>query len=444
MSYTRKLLARQSATGRPVRIGLVGAGQMGSGFIAQIVRQQGVAISAVADIALDRAVSALAAAGVHDTVRDGDLSGAVDEGRCVVVDDAHALARLPVDIVIECSGVPEVAAQVALGAILAGKHVALMTVEADVTVGLLLARLAERSGVIYTVCRGDEPVECLKLVEYVRDIGLEVVMAGKGKNNPLRRDATPDALAEEAASKGMNPKMLCSFVDGTKTMIEMAALANAADLELTQRSMIGPETTVSALQDVFVPAEAGGVLDRSGVVDYATGDVAPGVFVIGRADDHVVRDELRYLKLGDGPYFAFYRPYHLASIEAILSIGEIMTDGQPSLAPVAWNADVSAIAKRDLSAGDRIDGIGGRDVYGDAVPAREAREKRELPIGLAASGRLVRDVPRGAAVTYDDVELEDSRTIVLLRKLQDALLASGALSVDVFAAVLRNGKDGSR
>jgi predicted homoserine dehydrogenase-like protein len=302
-----------------------------------------------------------------------------------------------------------------------------MTVEADVTVGLLLARIAAQTGNIYTVCRGDEPVEALKLVEYVRDIGLEVSCAGKGKNNPLDRSATPASLTDEANSKGMNPRMLCSFVDGTKTMIEMTALSNATGLPLSKRTMHGPASTVPTLKDTFVPVEDGGILETSGVIDYATGPVAPGVFVVAKATDPVVAEELRYLKLGEGPYFTFYRPYHLASIEAVLSIGEVMIDRQASLAPVVWESDVSAMAKKDLKAGEKIDGIGGDHVYGDAVSAETARLSRELPIGLASAATLVRDVAQGHAVTYDDVSLDDTKTIVILRKLQDALVASGQL-----------------
>jgi len=439
MGYTNKLLARQREVGRPVRIGLVGAGQMGSGFIAQIARQKGVDITAVADIAIDHAVSALANAGITDVDQSADLetlAATIEAGGHVVVNDALALPRLPIDMVIECSGVPEIAAKVALASLLGGKDVALMTVEADVTVGLLLARIAAQTGNIYTVCRGDEPVECLKLVEYVEDIGLDVVLAGKGKNNPLNQTATPSSLEAEAKIKGMNPRMLCSFVDGTKTMIEMAALANAADLELTKRSMHGPAATVPTLQDIFKPIEDGGILDRSGVVDYATGPVAPGVFVVAKATDPVVHEELSYLKLGEGPYFAFYRPYHLASVEAVLSIGEVMIDRQPSLAPVVWNADVSAMAKRDLKAGEKIDGIGGEHVYGEAVPAAEAKAGRELPIGLASAGTLIRDVAQGKTITYDDVQLDETKTIVILRKLQDALLADGQLQVPALAALL--------
>lgn len=424
MGYTSKLLAREAELGRPVRVGLVGAGQMGSGFVAQIARQKGVDISVVADIATERATAAFENAGITDAVVSdvaAETARLVEAGGHVAVADAFCLPELPVDLVLECSGVPEVATRIALACLLAGKNVALMTVEADVTVGLVLAKIAQQTGAIYSVCRGDEPVECLKLIEYAEDIGLEVTMAGKGKNNPLDHDATPDTLAEEASSKHMNPKMLCSFVDGTKTMIEMTALANAADLELTQRSMLGPAATVPTLAEIFRPESEGGILDRHGVVDYATGPVAPGVFVIVQTPNQVVAEELKYLKLGPGPYFALYRPYHLASIEACLTIGEIVIDGQPSLAPVAWNADVVATAKKDLAPGDVIDGIGGYTIYADATPAAEARANNELPIGLAAGATVVRPVAKGAALTYDDVELDDKQVIVALRKIQDSL-----------------------
>src|SRR5690606_30892319 len=222
MGYSARLVSREAETGKPIRVGVVGAGQMGRGLIAQIQNTRGMAVSVVADIEEQRAIDALQAAGATEIVSSGtveELSAAIIAGKSVVVNNGTKIPDLPVDIVLEVSGVPDVAAEVALESLLKGKHVALMTVEADVTVGWILAQIAESGNAIYTVCRGDEPVEALKLVEYAEDIGLEVIVAGKGKNNPLRQDATPESLAEEAASKGMNPKMLCSFVDGTKTMV---------------------------------------------------------------------------------------------------------------------------------------------------------------------------------------------------------------------------------
>jgi predicted homoserine dehydrogenase-like protein len=422
MSYVDRLRARERELGRPVRVGLVGAGQMGLGFVVQASRIAGMEVVAIADIAPDRGVAAFAQAGRDDVVRTGELAAVVEAGGVVVVDDATTLTRLPLDVLVDASGVPEVGARVAFAGLLAGKDIAMLNVECDVTVGLLLATLADRLGRVYTVCRGDEPVECKSLVDYVRDIGFEVVCAGKGKNNPLDPTATPASVAETAEAKGMNPHMLASFVDGSKTMIEMAALANGADLKVPSRGMTGPHCTVDALAETFRPAADGGVLPESGVVDYCTGPVAPGVFVIGRSDHPVVVTEMAYLSAGKGPYYAFYRPYHLASIEAPLSVAEAVLDRRPSLAPTTWNAEVITVAKRDLVAGEVVDGIGGETVYGVTDSAENARTGGHVPLGLVSGARVLRDVPAGTALTAADVAVDETTTIATLRRLQDNLL----------------------
>jgi predicted homoserine dehydrogenase-like protein len=425
MAYRERLLDRQSGTGRPVRVGLVGAGQMGRGFVAQVRRIAGMEVVAVADLDLARATGALQSAGVEHVGTGDDhdkLSSLVADGGTVAVTDPALLTALPVDMVIDATGVPEIGAQVALRSLLAGKHVGLLNVETDVTVGWLLNRLAERAGVVYTLCRGDEPAEALKLVEFARDLAFEVVCAGKGKNNPLRPHDTPSALADEARRKKMNPKMLASFVDGSKAMIEMAALANAADLGVSRRGLSAHETTVPRLHDVFKPVADGGILDRSGVVDFATGPVAPGVFVVARTDDPTVVDQMDYLSMGAGPYYSFYRPYHLASIEAPLSIPAAVLDGAADIAPRVWRAEVAAGTKRPLRAGEIVDGIGGEHVYGMIDDAATARAERLVPLGLLAGARLTRDVAADHLLTYDDVEIDTSTTIAQLRALQDRLL----------------------
>src|ERR687890_2027501 len=367
MAYRERLLDRQSTTGQPVKVGLVGAGQMGRGFVAQVRRIAGMEVVAVADLDVQRATGALKAAGVENVTTGDDfdrLSGAIAEGGTVALNDPTLLTALPVDMVIDATGVPEIGAQIALRAILAGKHVGLLNVETDITVGWLLSRMAAQSGAVYTLCRGDEPAEALKLVEFARDLAFDVVCAGKGKNNPMRPHATPTMLTDEANRKKMNPKMLASFVDGSKAMIEMAALANAADLGVAKRGMSAHKTTVPELHNVFNPSADGGILDRSGVVDFATGPVAPGVFVVARSDEPTVIEEMDYLGMGSGPYYSFYRPYHLASIEAPLSIPAAVLDGRSDIQPTAWRAEVAAGTKRAVKAGERIDGIGGEYVYG--------------------------------------------------------------------------------
>jgi predicted homoserine dehydrogenase-like protein len=434
MAYRERLLDRQSSTGRPVRVGLVGAGQMGRGFVAQVRRIAGMEVVAVADLDLQRATGALQSAGIANVTTGDDyhkLSSAVVDGGTVATTDPTLLTALPVDMVIDATGVPEIGAQIALRSLLAGRHVGLLNVETDITVGWLLSRIAANSGAVYTLCRGDEPAESLKLVEFARDLAFDVVCAGKGKNNPMRPHDTPADLAAEAASKKMNPKMLCSFVDGSKAMIEMAALANAADLGVSKRGMSGYKTTVPELHEVFKPASDGGILDRSGVVDFATGPVAPGVFVIARSDEPTVVEEMDYLGMGSGPYYSFYRPYHLASIEAPLSIPPAVLDGFSDIQPRAWRAEVAAGTKRPLKAGEVIDGIGGECVYGMIDSAETAREERLVPLGLLAGARVTRDVDVDHLLTYDDVEIDTSTTISQLRALQDRLLEGHPVAASI-------------
>jgi predicted homoserine dehydrogenase-like protein len=440
MGYTERLRERERTIGRPVRVGLVGAGQMGRGFVAQVHRIPGMEAVAVADIDLQRATGALQAVG-HDKIATGDdldqLSGVIEDGGTVAVTDPELLTALPVDMVIDATGVPDIGAQIALRCLLSGRHVGLLNVETDVTVGWLLANLANRSGAVYTLCRGDEPAEALKLVEYARDLAFEVVCAGKGKNNPLRPHATPTELIEEATRKRMNPKMLASFVDGSKAMIEMAALANAADLGVSRRNMTGEYTTVPELHKVFRPKADGGILDRAGVVDFATGPVAPGVFVVARTDEPTVIEEMEYLGMGEGPYYSFYRPYHLASVEAPLSIGAAILDNRSDIFPRAWRAEVAAGAKRELQPGEVIDGIGGECVYGVIEDATTAKAEQLVPLGLLAGATVVRKVKTDQVLSYEDVEINRSSTIAQLRALQDSLLEGRPLTV---ASVSRIGQ----
>ena len=427
MGYTKRLEEREAQTGRPVRVGLAGAGQMGSGFVAQVQRIPGLEIGAIADVDPNRVVSAYKAVGIDPNADGGS--------RHAVLTDAAALAGADVDMVVDATGVPDVGANLSLSALRAGKHVGLLNVECDVTVGYLLAAFARHHDRIYTLCRGDEPAEAVRLVEFARDLAFEVVAAGKGKNNPLNPSATPDSLLEEATSKHMNPKMLCSFVDGSKAMIEMAALANGADLKVTKRGMHGPPATVPTLPEIFIPEADGGVLPGSGYVDYCTGPVAPGVFVIVKAEDPVVHEEMSYLKMGPGPYFSLYRPYHLASIEAPLSVGEAVLYHQASIAPIAWNAEVGAAAKRDLQPGDKLDGIGGTTVYGMIESADVFAQETLLPLGLVGGARITRPVAKGELLSYDDVEWDRPSIIRQLRELQDRQIAENWTDAQTAAEV---------
>jgi predicted homoserine dehydrogenase-like protein len=439
MSYRTRLAAREAEVGRPLRVGLVGAGQMGRGFAAQLLRMPGISLSAVLDVDRTRAEEALTQSGLKPssaTTTDAAVR-AIENGESVALAGIDELGALPLDVVVEATGVPDVGARVALESVLSGKGIATLNVESDVTIGRLMATVAEKAGAVYSVCRGDEPVETKILVDYARDLSLDVVCAGKGKNNPLDVYATPESLAERARTKQMNPKMLCSFVDGSKAMIEMAALANTTGLGVSTRGMHGPPSTVPTLHQTFALKEDGGVLDKAGVVDYCTGPVAPGVFVVVRTEDPYVHHEMTYLQMGDGPYFALYRPYHLASIEAPLTVYEIALDHRPSLVAEHWTAEVGAVSKRPLTAGEKIDGVGGMMVRGLIDDASDFARDNAVPLGVLAGATLRHDVPVDHLLTYDDVELDEDSKIVQLRRMQDAMAEAGVPSLDDLAAVLR-------
>ncbi|RYU13390.1 NAD(P)H-dependent oxidoreductase [Nocardioides iriomotensis] len=439
MSYRARLQAREAEIGRPLRVGLVGAGQMGRGFAAQLLRMPGVSLSAVLDVQRDRAEEALTQAGITPdgaTTTDAAVQ-AIENGGSVALGGIDELGALPLDVVVEATGVPDVGARVALESLLSGKGIATLNVESDVTIGALMKVVAEKAGAIYSVCRGDEPVETKILVDYARDLSFDVVCAGKGKNNPLDIYATPESLAERARTKQMNPKMLCSFVDGSKAMIEMAALANTTGLGVSTRGMHGPPSTVPELHQTFALKEDGGVLEKAGVVDYCTGPVAPGVFVVVRTDDPYVNHEMTYLQMGDGPYFSLYRPYHLASIEAPLTVCEMALDNRPSLVAEHWTAEVGATTKRALQAGEKIDGVGGMMVRGLIDDASDFARDGAVPLGVLAGATLKHDVPVDHLLTYDDVDLDESSTIVKLRRMQDAMAESGVPSLDDLAALIR-------
>ena len=423
MQYRRKLAELAEKQGRPFRIALVGAGQMGRGFASQAHRL-GLEVAAVADIAEERINQAFNDLGKGAPTISEDaaaLNAEIAAGKPVGTTNAAIINELDVDVVVEATGVAAVGADVMYNALLAKKHVATLNVEADVTVGPMLHKLAGDNGVLYSVCNGDEPAEAKELVDFAKDLSFEVVMAGKGKNNPFEPHSNPDTVAERAAKKHMNPKMLASFTDGSKTMIEMSALANATGLKLTKRGMVGPAATRTTLQDVFKPVAEGGVLEETGVVDYCTGDVAPGVFVVIKTDSPYVSEEMSYLSMGPGPYFALYRPYHLASVEAPMTVAKMLVDGYETLTCDELMTEVVASTKKEHKAGEKFDGIGGFSARGVADRVDDARRDNLVPIGLLQNAVAKRDLPIDHLVTYDDVELDENATIFKLRKMQEEL-----------------------
>jgi predicted homoserine dehydrogenase-like protein len=413
----RNRLEALDREGTPIRVGIIGVGQMGRGFVAQVAGIPGMEVVAAADMDPERALAAFREVGQEPV--EG-LNGNPD--RPAATDDALEVARsVSVDVVVEATGVTEIGARVAYEAIQEGKHVVMLNAEADVTVGAILGRMAQSAGVVYTGSAGDEPGAIMELYDFARSLGFEVVVAGKGKNNPLNVSATPESLAEEAGRKKMNPKMLASFVDGTKTMVEMASVANAIGFSPDVPNMHGPEETVpKRLGEVFSLKEEGGILSRYGTVDYVRG-VAPGVFVVVRSQEGTVRETLEYLGMGAGPNHVLYRPYHLTSLETPISVARAAIYGEPTIVSRERpSAEVVAVAKRDLSAGEKLGAIGSADYYGGLYPVLEAEEM--LPLGLAAGARTTRPIEKGSVIPRAGVELAESSFVVELRRLQDVAL----------------------
>lgn len=423
MERLRRELDQRERRGEPIRVGLVGAGQMGLGLAAVLGRIRGMRLVAVADLVLERALEAFRHGGVHreeiaEAATAAAAHSAMARGKRIATTVGELIPQLPVDVVVDATGIPLPAAITAARAIEANRHVVLLTVEADVTVGHLLARRAAEAGVVYTGAAGDEPAAAKELAEFARFLGFEVVCAGKGKNNPLDRRATALTLEAEGCARGINPRMLAEFVDGTKSMVEMACLANATGLVPDVRGMHAARATPAELAKVFIPIEDGGILKRRGVVDFAIG-VAPGVFVVIHTDQPVIQEELRYLKIGEGPYFALYRPYHLTSVETPISIAKAALDHEATIAPLAGpRAEVITVAKRALHPGERL-GLPGEDtVYGLIEEAGVARHENLLPMGVARDAAVLVELAPDQPIRWEDVAVEET-PLLAMRKEQD-------------------------
>jgi predicted homoserine dehydrogenase-like protein len=321
-------------------------------------------------------------------------------------------------------GVPEAGAKIALDAINNKKHIVMLKVETDVCIGHILHKMARNAGVIYSGSAGDEPGAVLELYDFADALGFEVRVIGKGKNNAVDYGCTPETVAEEAKRKGASAKMICAFKDGTKTMVEMTAMANATGFLPDIMGAHGASGQVKDLPDLLsLKSEGrGGILSSYRTVEYVNG-VAPGVFIIIASKLPAVNHELAYLSMGSGPNYVLYRPYHLTSLETPLTVAKACIEQTPSIVPRAGLvAETGTIAKKDLVAGETLDGIGGYTIRGTFISAREAKEKNALPMGLVDKNtKMTRDVKKGGLLTYTDVALNENSLIVQLRRLQDAL-----------------------
>ena len=420
-------LQRRAAEGRPVRVAMVGAGFMGRGLANQIINSvPGMELVAVANRHLAGAERAYREAGVADvTVADDGaaVDRAVAAGRPVVTEDYRAVTDAEsVEAVVEVTGAVEYGCHVVVRAIEHGKHVVLMNAEVDATVGPVLARMAAEQGVVYTGCDGDQPGVQMNLVRFVRGIGLTPLVAGniKGLQDPYR---TPTTQAGFAAKWGQDPHMVTSFADGTKISIEQATVANATGMTVARRGMRGGDFP-GHVDDLTSTYDVEELRAQGGVVDYVVGTKpGPGVYVLASHDDPKQQHYLNLYKLGEGPLYSFYTPYHLCHFEVPTTVARAVLFGDATITPLgAPTVEVLTTAKQDLPAGTVLDGLGGYDYYGQAERADVTAKERLLPIGAAEGCRLLRSVAKDEVIGYADVELPADRLVDRLRAEQARLL----------------------
>jgi predicted homoserine dehydrogenase-like protein len=406
---------------------------MGTDLIVQIALMQGMRVGAVAvrtqrQNAVDAAV--LAGHSHADLIEASSASAvdrAIDSGRIALSTEIEAVAGAGrVDVIIDATGHPNSGAEVAQSAIRNGKHIVMLNVEADITIGRQLKADAKRAGVVYSGAAGDEPAAAAELVAFARALGMNVVAAGKGKNNALRFDAVPQDFEAEAQARNMNPRVLAEFVDGTKTMVEMVALANATGLVPDRPGMHGPRAGRDELADVFRLTTEGGVLSRKGVVDYTIGaGVAPGVFCVVEPQHARVQERMADLHVGRGPLFTLHRPFHLTSLETPLTAARAVLYRRADIQPLDYPvADAVAVAKRDLAPGSVMGRIGECDYRGFSMSWADARRDRALPLGLAEQARVLQPISAGQTLTYDNCAVDETKTIVRLRRALDRADAS--------------------
>jgi len=424
------LLTRQ-ADNQPVRVGLIGAGKFGSMFLSQAPTTPALQVSIIADLDPGRAMQQCRAVGWSD--EQVDATAFVDDAEKLIASDQ-------VDVVVEATGHPAAGIKHALLCGQHGKHVVMVNVEADVLAGPYLAQQARAAGVVYSMAYGDQPALTMEMVDWARACGFKVIAAGKGtKYLPMYHSSTPDTVwsyygltAEQAAAAGMRSQMFNSFLDGTKSSIEMAAIANAADLQAPKNGLAFPPCGAEDLAHILRPKSVGGLLDQAGMVEVVSSlerdarpvprDLRWGVYCVFEApNDYSAECFSQYGMNTDasGRYSAMFKPFHLIGLELNISIFSAALGGKATGAPVVFNADVAAVAKRDLAAGETLDGEGGFTVWGRLMPAADSLAVNALPIGLASDVVLTRAVSQGQVVCIGDVKADQSSQAWQIRQAME-------------------------
>ncbi|MBD2499575.1 NAD(P)H-dependent oxidoreductase [Anabaena azotica] len=429
-------LKARAAAGNPVKVGMIGAGFMGRGIANQIINSvPGMELVAISNRSIDGAKRAYTEAGIEDIqVVDsvGELESAIAQGKYAITEDAKLICQADgIDAIIEVTGAIEFGAHVVMEAIAHRKHIIMMNAELDGTIGPILKVYADKAGVILSACDGDQPGVQMNLHRFVKSIGLTPLLCGniKGLQDPYRNPTTQEGFAKRW---GQKPYMVSSFADGSKISFEQAIVANATGMKVAKRGMLGYDFTgyveeITNLYDVEQLQQLGGI------VDYVVGaKPGPGVYVLATHDDPKQRHYLNLYKLGEGPLYSFYTPYHLCHFEVPLSVARVVLFQDAVMAPLAGPlVDVVTTAKIDLKAGETLDGIGFYMTYGQCENSDIVQQQKLLPMGLAEGCRLKRDIPKDQVLTYDDVELPEGRLCDQLRAEQDKYFAPEKVLVTV-------------
>ena len=437
-------LQQRAAAGKPLRIGLIGAGKFAAMYLAQVPRTPGVHLAGIADLSPDNARENLKRVGWNPPQYGAtSIDAALKENRSHISEDWEALVAHPaIDIIIEATGNPPAAVDHALAAFRNGKHVVMVTVEADAFCGPLLAHKAAQAGVVYSLAYGDQPALICDLVDWARTAGFTVVAAGRGhKWLPHFAQSTPETVwgyygltPEQARIGGLNPKMFNSFLDGSKPAIETSAVCNATGLTPAPEGLLYPAGPVDEIPNLMRPRNEGGVLHHKGQVEvisslHADGtpiayDIRFGVFVVFEGESEYIRrcfEEYGVKTDKSGRYACMYKRWHLIGLEAGISVASVGLRGEPTGCATGWRADAVAVAKKNLAVGEMLDGEGGYTVVGRLMPAADSLAQGCLPLGLAHGFKLLRPIAAGQPVGWSDVAVDEKLTAVRVRREMEAL-----------------------
>lgn len=414
--------------GESIKLAIMGAGKMGTSLISQLANIDAMEVKLVIDRTPQKAIEALKKAGVAEDkiIYTDDYNEGyeiLEKGYvCVSTNYRLCYKLLQINAVVDCTGNPSFGAVIARKTIQYHKHMISFNVECEATVGPVLHDMAKKAGVVYTGILGDEPGAIIDLCENAFGMGLDVLVAGKGKNNRLDEYATPESLKEEAKEKNLSPKMLTSFVDGTNTMIELTSVCNALGFLPDTFGCHGIESSPETAVEDFKLKQDGGNLDNYKVVEFSRG-MAPGVFIIVTSDKEDVRDLMKFLGFGDGPNYLMYRPYHLTSLEAPITIFKAVVENEATIAPIQGQvADTVTIAKRDIKKGETLDGIGSEKVYGKITSHTRSMREDLLPIGMITEKTVATvDIPKDTLIDMTMVEIDDRATVTRLRRRQNSM-----------------------